>query len=135
MRIITEFTEQRIVQVHQLYQDAWWAKGRSLSDTELCVRGSQLCFGLVDQEDQLVGFTRVLSDFIFKALIFDVIISPTLQGQGRGTYLMNAVLNHDKLKNVQHIELYCLPELQEYYQRLGFSSEVGGINLMRRVSK
>ena len=40
-------------------------------------------FGLVDDSnDQLVTFTRVLSDGIFKAIIFDVIVSPQYRGTG-----------------------------------------------------
>jgi putative acetyltransferase len=35
------------------------------------------------------------------------------------------------LQSVEHIELYCLPELQAYYQAAGFTNELGGVQLMR----
>jgi hypothetical protein len=44
---------------------------------------------------------------------------------------MSLVKNHDKLVKVKHFELYCLPELEIFYKNLGFSTDVGGIKLMR----
>lgn len=129
--IIYSFSESQIKQVHQLYQEAWWAKERSLEDTRLCIQGSQLCIGIIDVDNNLIGFTRVITDFIFKAIVFDVIVSNTKQNKGLGKQLIALVKEHEQLTQVKHIELYCLPEMQSYYASLGFSDEVGGVNLMR----
>ena len=48
---------------------------RTLEDTKLCINGSQICIGIIDENDNLFGFARILTDFIYKALIFDIIIS------------------------------------------------------------
>ncbi|ELS0754613.1 GNAT family N-acetyltransferase [Vibrio vulnificus] len=132
MKLIYEFSPEQIVQVYGLYDHAWWAKSRTLEETRSCVQGSQLCIGALDNNDQLVGFARVISDFTFKAVIFDVIVHPSQRGIGLGTTLMNAIRTHDKLKQVKHFELYCLPEMESYYEQLGFSADVGGIRLMRQ---
>jgi len=44
---------------------------------------------------------------------------------------MNLIKTHEKLKKVKHFELYCLPEMEAYYSSFGFSTDVGGIKLMR----
>jgi len=44
-------------------------------------------------------------------------------------------MRHPELSGVRHFELYCLPELVSFYQRHGFSSDVGGIQLLRLVSE
>jgi len=131
MTIIYTFSDDHIKQVHQLYQGVWWGKDRSLEDTTHCIRGSQVCIGILDSNNNLIGFTRVISDFIFKAIVFDVIVSADHRGNGLGEKLMSLIKCHDKLKNVKHFELYCLPEMEAFYSRLAFSTDVGGIKLMR----
>ncbi|MCE0492735.1 GNAT family N-acetyltransferase [Vibrio salinus] len=135
MEIIDTFTDERIAQVHELYSQAWWAKERTLDQTINCVKGSQLCVGAVDDDNNLVGFGRVLSDFTFKAIIFDVIVCSSQRRCGLGGKLMSAIQNHDDLKNIKHVELYCLPEMEAYYEQFGFSTEVGGIHLMRKTNE
>ncbi len=44
---------------------------------------------------------------------------------------MSIAKNHEQLKKVKHLELYCLPEMEAFYADFGFSSDVGGIKLMR----
>lgn len=131
MTIIYKFSDEHIKQVHQLYKEVWWAKERTLEDTIHCVQGSQVCIGILDSNDKLIGFTRIISDFIYKAIIFDVIVSTTHRSNGLGQKLMSLVRSHDKLKKVKHFELYCLPEMEAFYSSFGFSTEVGGIKLMR----
>ena len=114
-----------------MYKEVWWGKERSFEDTIKCVQGSQICIGILDNNDKLVGFTRVISDFIYKAIIFDVIVSTTYRGNGLGKDLMDLVKQHTELKKVKHFELYCLPEMEAFYSSFGFSTEVGGIKLMR----
>ncbi|EPJ46144.1 MAG: hypothetical protein OFPI_35040 [Osedax symbiont Rs2] len=134
MKIITEFTDENIKQVHQLFKQEWWCKDRTLEDTENCVRGSQVCIGLIDDNENLIGFTRIISDFIYKAFIFDVIVLADYRGKGLGKKLMHFIENHHKLKHVKHFELYCLPEMEEFYASFGFSTQVGGIKLMRSIN-
>lgn len=131
MKNIYEFSEQQIKQVHGLYKQVWWAKQRTLDETVACVRGSQVCIGVIDEAEQLIGFVRVLSDFIYKAVIFDVIVAPEQRGSGLGKRLIKLVQEHHRLCNVKHFELYCLPEMESFYESMGFSADVGGIRLLR----
>ena len=64
MTVIYIFSDNHIKQVHQLYKEVWWGKKRTIEDTINCVKGSQVCIGILDNNGMLIGFTRIISDFI-----------------------------------------------------------------------
>ena len=80
-----------------------------------------------------MAFARVLTDGVYKALIFDVIVAGSHRDHGLGRALMDALLEHPRLKSVRHLELYCLPELIPFYRRWGFSDELGELRFLRRA--
>ncbi len=75
LREVPTWSEEHLVQLHHLYQGEWWTKRRSIEATRRVVHGSQICLGLETHAGELVGFARVLTDFTFKAFIFDVIVA------------------------------------------------------------
>jgi predicted N-acetyltransferase YhbS len=120
-------------EVWQLYQSAWWATARDVESVERVLAGSDLTLGFRDTESgELVAFSRVLTDFVYKAFLFDVIVAPAHRGAGLGKALADAICGHPSLAGVQNIELYCLEELVPFYEQWGFSRETGGMVLMRR---
>ena len=131
MNIVYQLEPQHIQQLHVLYQQEWWTNKRTLTESKQCVEGSQICIGLLDENSNLQGFARVLTDYVFKALIFDVIVSNNFRKKGLGDELVGLIKKHPKLSQVQSFELYCLPELQPFYEKYGFTTDVGDINLMR----
>lgn len=134
MKLIYEFTSTQVARVQQLFEGQWWTKHRTIEETQQGIDGSQICIGVVDTEHKIQGFCRIVTDFTFKALIFDLIISDQYRGAGLGSELLFAIEQHPKLTRVKHFELYCLPELVPFYEKHGFTLEVGGINLMRRIN-
>src|SRR5262249_19709448 len=119
--------------LHQLYQKEWWTKGRTLGDVRRMLDHSDYIFGLSEPESMnLVGFARVLTDRVFKVFIFDVIVAAQYRDHGLGRLIMDQILQHPDLLSVKHFELYCLPELIPFYERCGFSADVGAIVLLRR---
>lgn len=131
LQVIDTLTDDQCRQLHALYQQEWWTRGRTFPDTRKCVEGSQICIGLIDDSGSLQGFTRVLTDYVFKAFVFDVIVAGDRRGTGLGKALVALVLNHEKLRSVKQFELYCLPEMSGFYEKLGFSRDVGQVELMR----
>ena len=131
MNVIYELNSQHIEELHTLYQGEWWTKGRTLNETQLCVNGSQICIGLIDKNGALQAFARVVTDYIFKAFIFDVIVAEQCRKQGLGDKLIDLIKGHKNLESVKSFELYCLPELEGFYSNHHFTNDVGGITLMR----
>lgn len=133
MSIIYNFSDKHIKQLIQLYKNIGWGE-RSVEDVLNCIHGSQLCVGILDNNNNLIGFTRIISDFIYKALILDVMVNAEYRGSGLGQKLMSTVKGHEKLKNVKHFELYCFSDLEPFYTNFGFSADIDGIRLMRFIN-
>ena len=133
MRVIHALRPNHIPQLHALYQTVWWADTRTLEETHRVLEGSSLHIGLVDEEDNLIGFTRVLTDGVFKALMFDVIVHDDWRGRGLGNRLMAEVKAHPWLAGVRHLELYCREDMKAFYEQHGFRADLGDIHLMRHT--
>ena len=134
MDLCYQLNDKQIEQLHTLYQNESWSRGRSLQETQQVVKSSQLCVALIDKEGNLAAFSRVLTDTIFKALIFDVIVNEKYRGEGLGAVLINTIKKHQLLARVKHFELYCLEELNDFYEKFGFSTEVSDMRLMRYIN-
>ena len=132
---IDRLSEAQIEDLHRLYQNEWWTKGRTLDDVRRMLAHSDVLFGFCERDSKrLVAFARVLTDYVYKALVFDVIVDAACRQQGLGAALMDAIVRHPQLATVRHIELYCLPELIPFYQRWGFTAELGELRFLRRSS-
>ena len=134
-RIVETLTESQVSDLMDLYKNEFWSDKRTREDVVKMLASTDVIIGLVDEcDDRLIGITRVLTDFVYRAMIFDVIIKPTHRKMGLGAKLMNAVLNHPKLQAVEHFYLNCLPNIMPFYERWGFSDDVGEIKFLRRTT-
>lgn len=133
-RIVEILTESQVSDLMDLYKNEFWSDKRTRQDVVKMLASTDVIIGLVDECDRLIGITRVLTDFVYRAMIFDVIIKPTHRKMGLGAKLMDAVLNHPKLQAVEHFYLNCLPNMMPFYERWGFSDDVGEIKFLRRTA-
>ncbi|MEO1928629.1 MAG: GNAT family N-acetyltransferase [Nautiliaceae bacterium] len=113
-----------------LYKNEWWTKNRSKEEVIKMLQNTTLVFGIVEN-DELVAFSRVLSDRVYKAFIFDVIVKEDFRNKGYAKILMNEILNHKELKNVKTFELYCKDEMIGFYEKSGFK-KVEDLVLLKR---
>lgn len=134
-RIVSQLTENQVSELLDLYKNEFWSNKRTLEDVVRMLAASDIIIALVDENENLIGFTRILTDFVYRAIIFDVIIKPTHRNMKLGSKLMDAVVNHPQLKSIEWIALCCLPEMIPYYQRWGFTSELGKMQLMFRINQ
>ena len=119
---LSTLTDTHIAQLYQLYQHEWWSQGRQLSDIQTMLHHSDYIFGIGESQAQrLVAFARVLSDRIYRAIVFDVIVAADCRGQGVGALLLEQIVQHPELSKIECIHLFCLPELIPFYQRFGFA--------------
>ena len=134
-RIVSKLTDQQITELIDLYRIEFWSQNRTRQDVEKMLVASDIIIGLVDESDRLVGFIRVLTDFVYRAFIFDVIVKSTHRNQGLGKKLLDSVVHHPQLQSVKYLALYCLPEMVPFYEQWGFTAEVGGLQLMLRPNR
>ncbi|MEK4245779.1 GNAT family N-acetyltransferase [Psychrobacillus sp. FSL K6-2684] len=132
LKIVTIFTEKHLNDLFLLFQNEWWTKNRTNDDILKMLDLSHVAIGLVDSEtDELVGFARAITDGMYRAFIFDVIVKGSDRNRGLGFTLMNSLLENSLIQSVERIELYCPERLVSYYEQFGFSTDVNGSTLMR----
>jgi predicted GNAT family N-acyltransferase len=117
---ITKFDKNQINEVHGLMQNEWWCKNRSLNDVNKIIETSDIVIGVLNEDSKVIGFARVLTDYIYKALIFDVIVEPSFRQSGLGKEIIQYLLNMPALSPVKSFELYCPERISGFYEKLGF---------------
>lgn len=133
MEYIDKLNDRQIEQLNCLFEKEWWTKGRQLQDIKKMLAHSDIVVGICDSETkELIGFSRVLTDFTFKVLILDVMVKETLRGKDLGKALLNRIMEHPQLEKVAHFELYCRPEMIPFYEKWGFTDNLKNLHFMRK---
>ncbi|RMH05564.1 MAG: N-acetyltransferase [Nitrospirae bacterium] len=104
-----------------LFAQAPWAQGRTAADTRLMLAHTDLIITAWDGP-RLVGCGRVLTDYVYRASIWDVIVDVAYQGRDIGTQIIQHILGHPSLHRVELFWL-CTRDKQAFYETLGFSAK------------
>ena len=128
---VERLNDTQIAQLHSLLQQQWWGKARSLQDVQTMVRHSSLVIGLVDHDSRrLLGFCRVLTDFVFRGTVYDVMVEKAWQRRGLGQRVMQTRSEHPKLRQVGCLYLSCNPNMVPFYEAWGFRVFEDGMEWM-----
>ena len=134
--IVERLTDRHVVELYDLIRSQWWGGQRSLDDVRQMVGNTSLMLGLVEHSsNRLVGYGRALTDFTFRATIYDVMVEESLQARGLGKRLMDAICSHPKLQKVSFIYLACEPNLYPFYEQWGFRTYEGRAQWMIKVQR
>lgn len=136
LHFVSRPTSDHIDQLWRMFQGEQWSRGRKLADIRRVVEHSDLIFAFCDTETgRLVAFARVLTDFVYKAVVFDVIVERRHRSLGLGTLLLDAITSHPALLFVEHIELSCRDEMVPFYKKWGFTADSRKARLLRKVQE
>ncbi|MDX2228948.1 MAG: GNAT family N-acetyltransferase [Leptolyngbyaceae cyanobacterium bins.349] len=118
-----QFCDQRsqidLGQLQELFGlAAFWAKDRQVADLEIAIAHSNPVITVWNHQ-QLIGFARATSDGIYRAVIWDVVIHPDYQGEGLGRKLVQTVLSHPSLNQVERVYLMTTHQ-HAFYEKIGF---------------
>lgn len=117
MRISTDASDLDIPLIHRfLSRESYWAWDISLDRVRKAVAGS-LCFGGY-LEGRQIAFARVVTDYATSGHLKDVFVLPVHRGQGYGKALIEAVLSHPDLRELQ-LGL-ATDDAHGLYERYGF---------------
>lgn len=103
--------------------NAFWAQEKEEGERMLAFTNS-LCAGAFRDGVQ-VGFARAVTDRVNIAYVADVIVWPDFRGQGVGTTLVRAFLDHPDLTKVSAWTLYT-QTAHSVYAKLGFERSGDG---------
>ena len=95
-----------------------WAAGRSREQLEAAVAGS-ICFSVFCGED-LVGFVRALTDRGGYTFLVDLVVDPTLVGQGHESWALECVLGYPAFAGTRF--MLVTADDQEFYRGFGFEA-------------
>ncbi|MDP4145439.1 MAG: GNAT family N-acetyltransferase [Bacillota bacterium] len=128
---IYSLSEEQVMSLLQIYEMESWSKNRTRDGIIKMLEKSWIIAIIDSNKGKLIAFSRVLSDFIYRAFIYDVIVAKEYRGLKFGKLIVDSILNHKDFINVERIELYCIDGNVEFYKKLGFEKVPNGTNLMR----
>ncbi|MEM7116116.1 MAG: GNAT family N-acetyltransferase [Chloroflexota bacterium] len=115
--ISTDKRRLDVEMVHDyLCNESYWANGRSLPTVQKSIENA-LCFGLYHHQQQ-VGFARVVTDYATFGWLCDVFILEAHRGQGLSKRLVQSVVQHPELMNMNRMIL-ATGDAHELYSRYG----------------
>ncbi|WP_421385472.1 GNAT family N-acetyltransferase [Bacillus salacetis] len=116
--------------VEGLYKNAGWWPERNIMDIEKMLNG-QIAVG-VWNGNELIGFSRAVTDGRFRAYIEDVVIHSDWRNQGIGNQMVVKLL--DELTHIDIISLFCEEEHIPFYERNGFKKSRSQFVMHRKIN-
>ena len=112
-----------------LLRQTYWAKDMPRETLAKAIEHS-LCFGILS-DDTLVGLARVVTDRSTFAYLTDVVIAPSMRGQGLAHRLMDEILSHPDLQGLRRFALIT-SDAMRLYEDFGFNVGSGQSTYMER---
>lgn len=101
-----------------LNEESYWAQGIPPAKLKHAIEHS-ICFSILQQQEQ-VGFARVITDQATFAYICDVFILPKARGNGLSKWLLQTIMNHPELQGLRRWSLATL-DAHGLYKQFGFN--------------
>ncbi|WP_430426105.1 GNAT family N-acetyltransferase [Maribacter litoralis] len=118
--------------IQQFIASSYWGKDRTLNEVKLTIENSY-CFGIYTNDNEQIGFARVVTDYIYFGYFMDVIIFDKFQGKGYGKILIEAMLEDPTIKSLKTLALKT-KDAHQLYERYGFD-KIGDSALWMSVDK
>ncbi len=125
--------------IHQfLVEDSYWAQTRTLEQVIQSIEHSY-CLGAyslsrdLSPSGDLLGFTRVVTDWTTFAWLCDVFVLKQARGLGIGKQLVACIVNHPDLKKIRRLML-ATRDAHGLYKQFGFTVEDDLGSIMKRIN-
>ena len=111
----------RVQQLRRLLdQDSFWGQGRSVVQLRRMLAASQASVSLWDGP-RLVGFGRASSDWVFRAVLWDVVVAESHRNLGLGRRVVEELLHCAAVRGVERVYLMTTNS-EGFYRHLGFDA-------------
>ncbi len=117
IKVSSEKNKLNVKLIHDFISNSYWGKERNLEQTKKCIQNS-LNFGIYINGVQ-IGYARVVTDYTLFAYLMDLFIIESERGKKYSIRLMNEIINHPELKNVNSWKLKSIGA-QDLYRKYGF---------------
>ena len=99
-------------------KNTFWAKDRSKDQIKQMLANSNVIITLWNKNN-LIGFGRATTDRVFRAVLWDIVVSKDLQRVGLGKVIVEELLKNKKINSAEKIYLMTT-DRQDFYKQLGF---------------
>ena len=104
-----------------LFDTTGWNNGYKVSADELHEALKQSWYiSCAYHSGQLVAFGRVVSDGVLYAMIYDLIVIPSYQGNGIGSKILHRIIDRCQEAHIREVQLFSAVGKSGYYQKWGF---------------
>jgi GNAT superfamily N-acetyltransferase len=117
-RISGQFDELDLNAVYRFISTSYWAQEIPKARLEKALANS-LCFGVFTQQNEQVGFARMITDYATFAYLADVYIEPQHRGIGLSKWLMSEIHSHPELQHLRRM-LLATRDAHGLYQQYGY---------------
>ncbi|TCW57981.1 acetyltransferase (GNAT) family protein [Bacillus thuringiensis] len=100
-----------VEKIKKLYDSVGWWPERKEIDIQKMLKYS-IAIG-VWEENELIGFARVVSDGVFRAYIEDVVVHENVRNKGIGEKMLTILLQ--EISHVHIVSLFCGEKLINFY--------------------
>ena len=109
-------------------QNTSWAQGRTIEQIKQMLANSNVIISLW-KNDNLIGFGRATTDQVFRAVLWDIVISKDVQRIGLGKVIVEELLKDEKINCAEKIYLMTT-DSKEFYEQLGFKVNINQTLMM-----
>ena len=117
---------QNVEEFNQLYDEVGWGA----YDNQITKRALENTFYSISvyDNDEIVGYGRIIGDTICFLYIQDIMVKPSYQGQNIGTLVMHKLL--DKIMEIKkensdlRVYLGASKNKEKFYEKLGFIKRI-----------
>jgi len=132
--VVHSLSPEQVDDLMGLFRFTYWAQDRSKEEVERMLASSDYLFGIVElSSGRLCAFARVMTDSVFRAVVFDVVVHPEFRGRGLTKLIFDSILSHPVLARVEQLLLFCKGDVLPLYERFGFE-EYEDMHIMVRKS-
>ncbi len=105
----------------RLFESTGWNEVYRLDEAQLydAVRQSWFAVSAYDQ-DELVGFGRIISDGVHHAFIVDLMVLPAYRNRGIGSNILKLLLAECKARRIRDVQLFSGKGKHGFYRKFGF---------------
>jgi len=123
IKIHHKFDSNKLDEICEVYQSAGWLKHSNEVITKVFQRSDSVTLAISD--GRVIGVGRALTDGVFNAAIYDVVVHLEYQKNGIGSLILSDLL--EQLKDVSCVQLISTTGNEEFYRKHGMKKLKSGM--------
>lgn len=122
-----EIDGKELMMLKEVYQSVGWMKHDEPIIKKVFNESTHQVFAVED--NKIIGFARALSDGVFNAAIYDVVVHKDYQGRGIARILLEDIMK--QLEDVSCIQLIATTGNEPFYEKMGFNKLKTGMAIYK----